>query len=105
MRKAVFDAVEHLQRVAIKRRWLLYSKLLQHGELIFMRGHETNSAFTLKLNEAERSVHKAFDELPEMYDIFESKDYAPLETINAARSGYVVGSQRFSMARTSEVWR
>lgn len=109
MRKTAFDAVgAPATHWRLNGDWLLYSKLLQHGELIFHARPRNKFRFHAQTQRSRAmSSYKAFDELLEMYDIFESKDYAPLETINAARGQVAMwwAANVFSMARTSEVWR
>ena len=53
------------------------------------------------------SSYQAFDELFEMYSTFEIENYAPIETINAARGQVAMwwAANVFSMDCTAEIWR
>ena len=109
VRKVAFDAVgapdAHWR---LNGDWLFYAKLLQHGELIFHARPRNKFRFHTKTQRSRAmSSYQAFDELLEMYSIFEIENYAPIETINSARGQVAMwwAANVFSMDCTAEIWR
>jgi glycosyltransferase involved in cell wall biosynthesis len=88
--------------------WLFYAKLLQHGDLIFHARPRNKFRFHTQTQRSRAiSSYSAFDELLEMYSIFEKEGFAPPETINAARGQVAMwwAANVFAMDRTVEVLR
>ncbi|MDC1022340.1 glycosyltransferase [Schleiferiaceae bacterium] len=109
IRKRAFDAVgAPATHWRLNGDWLFYAKLLQHGELIFHAQPRNKFRFHSQ-TQRSRSMnsYKAFDELLEMYAIFQEEDFATLESINAARGQVAMwwAANVFSMANHAEVWR
>jgi hypothetical protein len=81
---------------------------LQHGDLIFHARPRNKFRFHTQTQRSRAiSSYSAFDELLEMYTIFENEGFAPLETIGAARGQVAMwwAANVFSMDRTVEVLR
>jgi glycosyltransferase involved in cell wall biosynthesis len=109
MRRSAFDAVGvPATHWRLNGDWLFYAKLLQHGELIFHAWPRNKFRFHTQ-TQRSRAMHsyQAFDELLELYAVFEAEHYAPIETVNTARGQVAMwwAANVFSMDRTVEVWR
>ena len=109
MRKEAFDKVgAPATHWRLNGDWLFYAKLLQQGDLVFHARPRNKFRFHTQTQRSRAiSSYGAFDELLEMYTIFEKEGFAPLETINAARGQVAMwwAANVFSMDRSAEVWR
>ena len=109
MRKEAFDKVgAPATHWRLNGDWLFYAKLLQYGDLVFHARPRNKFRFHSQTQRSRAiSSYSAFDELLEMYTIFEKEGFAPLDTINAARGQVAMwwAANVFSMDRTAEVWR
>jgi len=106
-RKAAFDKVG-VPEVTWKLNgdWLFYARLLQEGEVIFHAQPRNKFRFH-EHTQRNRAIasYTAFDEILNMYVIFEQNNWVPQETLQMARAQVAMwwAANVFSMARTADV--
>jgi glycosyltransferase involved in cell wall biosynthesis len=106
-RKAVFDRVGTPEVTwKLNGDWLFYARLLQEGDVVFHAQPRNKFRFH-EHTQRNRAIasYTAFDEILNMYAVFERNNWVPLETLQKARAQVAMwwAANVFSMARTSDV--
>lgn len=106
-RKAVFDRVGAPEVTwKLNGDWLFYARLLQEGDVVFHAQPRNKFRFH-EHTQRNRAIasYTAFDEILNMYAVFELNHWVPLETLQRARAQVAMwwAANVFSMARTSDV--